>query len=231
MLKKALMCGGILIFILLILQSRESARRNQLSMLLMRGAFNNPALLGRAYADYQALSGSDCQANWMAGKAAELSGNEGEKRATWINYLACSTTSIDVLRLTLPMDTAFAKKAVSLYPNNLDALYWLGSSLEYVDPKQAIISYNRIVQIDPRQGLAWCQLGNLYTNQAINLSLDAFLQCCSNEDPGGNGCVNAGRLMEKLGDPRKAIQYYRLSTWQVALDRADELAKQLKPSQ
>jgi hypothetical protein len=35
--------------------------------------------------------------------------------------------------------------------------------------------------------------------------------------------------MEKLSNPRKAIEYYRLSRWEKALDQADELEKQIQP--
>jgi tetratricopeptide (TPR) repeat protein len=196
----------------------------------MKGAFHNPVLLAYAYEGYQGYSGMDCQANWMAGKAADLLGKEDEKLAAWGRYLQCSQTSVLYLRLDLPMDPVFAKKAVTLYPDNIDALYWFAGSGEKLDPLEAIKSYNRIVQIDSSQALAWCRLGNLYeNNQLLDQSVNAYLQCCFNGDPGVNGCYNAGRVMEKLDNPRKAIEYYRLSRWQPALDRANELEKQFRP--
>jgi len=41
-------------------------------------------------------------------------------------------------------------------------------------------------------------------------ALDAFLQSRYHGDPGANGCYGAGWVMEGLGDPQQAIEYYRL---------------------
>jgi tetratricopeptide (TPR) repeat protein len=220
----------VLIVIIFILQSLESVDRNQLSLLMMKGAFYNLPLLASAFAGYQALGESGCQANWMAGKAADLLGKETEKQAAWMKYIECSKTSVALLRYALPMDAMFAEKAITLYPDSVDAIYWYVNAVVKNDTEAAILSYNRIVQIDPNQELAWCRLGSLYEkNQLYDQSVKAYLQCCLHNDPGENGCYGAGRVMEKLGDPRKAIEYYRLSRWQPALDRANELEKHLHP--
>jgi tetratricopeptide (TPR) repeat protein len=216
--------------VVFILQTIEAVNNNRLSLLMLKGTFQKPTLLAIAYSGYQIQSRSDCQAYWMSGKAADLLGKEDEKQTAWIKYLECSATSISILRSTLPMDVVFINKAMLLYPDNMDTLYWFAGYAEKNNPVEAIRSYNRIVQINSSQALAWCRLGNLYEReQSLNLSLNAYIQCCINNDPGYNGCEGAGRVMEKLGNPLKAIQYYRLSRWQGVLDRADELEKQLQP--
>ena len=98
------------------------------------------------------------------------------------------------------------------------------------DPQAALAAYSRVVQLQPSNGLAWCRLGlvNEKTGQTLP-AVDAYLGCCRNGNSGANGCYGAGRMMEKLGDPRKAIEYYRLSSYVDSLQRADELEKQLKP--
>ncbi len=166
----------------------------------------------------------------MAGKGAYLLGKEAEEQTAWMNYLGCSKTSVALLRYVLPVDAMFAKKAITLYPDSVEAIYWYADAVVKNDTAEAILSYNRIVQIDPNQGLAWCRLGSLYEkNQLLDQSINAYLQCCLHNDSGENGCNGAGRVMEHLGNPRKAIEYYRLSRWQPALDRANELEKQLQP--
>jgi hypothetical protein len=51
----------------------------------------------------------------------------------------------------------------------------------------------------------------------------AFLNCCYFGDPGKNVCWNAGRVSEEQGNFQQAIEYYRLSRWEMALERAKVL--------
>jgi hypothetical protein len=44
---------------------------------------------------------------------------------------------------------------------------------------------------------------------------------------GENGCYGAGRMLKKLGDSQRAIEYYSISSWDESLKSADELEAQL----
>lgn len=73
----------------------------------------------------------------------------------------------------------------------------------------------------------WVVFGGLLSKRDPQAALEAYLQSCYHGDSGANGCLGASRMAEKLGDPRAAIQYYRLSRYRGALQRADELEQML----
>ncbi len=54
-------------------------------------------------------------------------------------------------------------------------------------------------------------------------AIKSFYNCCENLDAGFHGCYGAGRLSEKIGDPMKAIDYYRMSKSREVLKIADDL--------
>jgi hypothetical protein len=59
------------------------------------------------------------------------------------------------------------------------------------------------------------------------LARNAFIQCCNHGDPGSHGCYNAGRIEQERGQLETAILFYRLSHWEEAHRRADELEASL----
>jgi hypothetical protein len=64
----------------------------------------------------------------------------------------------------------------------------------------------------------------------LEQAANAYLNCCLNGDPGSNGCYGAGCMMERLGNlPQAIAYYYRLSCWEEAQNRADELERQANP--
>ena len=105
----------------------------------------------------------------------------------------------------------------------------LASILSNSQPDRAIQLYRQGLQHKPHDGVRWRELGDLLSRTDPRAALEAYLESCYNGDPGSNGCYGAGRMMEKLGDPQQAIEYYRRSHWEGALNRADELEKQLIP--
>jgi len=120
--------------------------------------------------------------------------------------------------------------ATQYYPDSSKAWFWLGEATAPTDHLGARQAYLRTVALAPRYGLAWCRLGRNYeSNSELEKATEAWLNCCLNGDPGKNGCYGAGRMMEQLGNPQQAIEYYRRSHWEGALNRADELEKQLIP--
>jgi tetratricopeptide (TPR) repeat protein len=123
-----------------------------------------------------------------------------------------------------------ARMIVGQNPSNPAALFVLAEIVNQQNSKEETNLFEQVVLYDSTNGLAWCRLGTLYNrNKQLDKAVNAFLNCCRNGDPGSNGCYNPGRVMEKLGNLPKAIEYYRLSTSKVALKYAHELEKQIRP--
>jgi cytochrome c-type biogenesis protein CcmH/NrfG len=129
-----------------------------------------------------------------------------------------------------PLDRDLASQAVKLYPQNSAAWFWLGEASFTEEKAISRQAYQQATTLNPKDSVAWCRLGSIYENaNELDLALKALTACCRLGDPGRNGCWGAGRVYEKLGDLPAAIATYRRSIWSTALQRADELEKQLKP--
>jgi len=165
---------------------------------------------------------ADCGAVWLSAQLAARQGNPSGYAAA----LACSPLYTPLVAVERPLDAGLAAQAVHAQPLDPALWFWLGQAQEADKSLSALDSYLKVLALDEQNGLAWCRLGFIYETQGnLTSSLDAFAKCCSNEDPGVNGCYGAGRVSEKLGDPLQAIQYYRMSRWLVAQQKADELEK------
>lgn len=108
-----------------------------------------------------------------------------------------------------------------------EAHFILASALSKSQPDRAIDLYRQGLRYVPHDGVRWHELGALLSGTDPQAAVEAYLQSCYHGDPGNHGCYDAGLMMERLGDPQRAITYYRLSHWQGALDRARELEAQL----
>ena len=177
-----------------------------------------------------AIENPDCSHIWMAGLIAGRSGDLSAQHRAWEKALTCSPGSLPILRIILPQDVDLAMAAVQRYPHTSQAWFWLGEAIAPTNPLGARQAYLRTVELSPHHALAWCRLGRDYKQEGdLERAAAAFLNCCENGDPGSNGCYGVGRIMEELGKPQEAINYYRRSRWEGAQKRADELEKQRSP--
>jgi len=138
--------------------------------------------------------------------------------------LACSPVYMDMIRILAPTDATLAAQARELYPDLAETLYWLSESNGGYSAPANLPLYQQIVSEYPQEGLAWCYLGYQYESAGdLQASLEARINCCYNGDPGSNGCYNAGRLYEGMGDQENAIKYYLLSKWEPAREKGRAL--------
>jgi len=138
--------------------------------------------------------------------------------------LPCSPIYMDMIRDLAPADAILAAQARTLYPDLAEPLYWLAESNGGYSAPDNLPVYQQIVAKHPQEGLAWCYLGYQYESAGdLQASLDARINCCYNGDPGSNGCVNAGRLYEGMGDQENAIKYYLLSKWEPSIQKGRAL--------
>lgn len=177
-----------------------------------------------------AQDGQECPEKWMRGMAAGQRGEFVKQRQALVWALACGPEYVSLVQAVAPQDAELAQVAAEKHPENAKAWYWLGEASAPLDYLVARRAYLKTVELDAYQGWAWCRLGRNYeSTEEYEEAKAAFLNCCYNGDPGSNGCYGAGRMMEKLGNIPQAIEYYRLSRWEGALARADELEAGGKP--
>jgi tetratricopeptide (TPR) repeat protein len=207
----------------------QAARVNWLSLQALHALLADPAQLPATHARVQQAAASICRLNWTSGILAARLGDLPSQQADWSAFLSCPSS--DAPRLAhagAPLDPVLAEQAVQIYPDQAEAWFWLAEvSAAEGRPEQAIQHYQRVVQLTPADALAWCRLGFLLYNQESSQSRPAYIRCCLYGDPGSNGCYNAGRLSEQLGDYEQALHYYRRSRWSEAHRLADDLEARL----
>jgi len=195
---------------------------------------NNLADLGYLGAAFQPspvainpLPTETCRQTWLRA-VINFHLNPVLSEADFTTILHCGSQNVSLLQSLEPVNINHSVQAATAYPNNATAWFWVGDATAPTDPTFARQAYLQTVTLNPRFSLAWCRLGWSYEHtEEIESALNAFLNCCQINDPGSNGCYGAGRMAEKLGDPQKAIEYYRMSHWEGSLKRADELEAEL----
>ena len=169
----------------------------------------------------------NCHYNWMVFIEKEYKKQNIEifEKESILN---CSFIYVNMIRTFFPNDKNLAIKAVEIYPDMLPPLYWLAESQNTVGISSTKEIYSNILSLAPDEGLAWCRLGAISEYEGeIAKAITSFSNCCRHNDPGLNGCYNAGRLLEKEGEYIEAIKYYRLSWWDVSKVAADKLEAEL----
>jgi tetratricopeptide (TPR) repeat protein len=173
---------------------------------------------------------SDCSHVWLVGIAAGQRAGRSAQRQAMVQALGCSPAYLSLVQAIYPKDQEMAQLATQYYTESSKAWFWLGETKAPTDQLAALQAYLRTVALAPYNGLAWCRLGYGYEQMDdLEQATNAFLNCCRNNDPGSHGCYGAGLMMEQLGNLPQAIAYYRLSHWEGALKRAQELEASLKP--
>jgi len=168
-----------------------------------------------------------CRANWHRGVVAKALGKERESGDAWAALIRCSSHFIWLLQIVAPLDHELAELAVEVQPENAEAWFWLADIHFETSQGDPIPLYKHGLQLDPQNGVRWCELGRALAREDPHAAIEAFLQCCHHGDPGANGCWKAGQTAEKLGLIEDAIRYYRLSHWDTPLARANELEAKL----
>ena len=142
---------------------------------------------------------------------------------------------LGILLRSLDIDTAlkiYEQLEMNQIPRNDPVLraepkFIMASILSSSKPEQAIQLYREGLTAKPADGVRWNELGDLLVKSDPQAAIEAYLQACYHGDPGEHGCYEAGKLAEEQGDILSAIRYYRLSDWDMALQRANELKQSL----
>jgi len=166
-----------------------------------------------------------CHLTWYLGFIEEQQGNRDKRDRHWVEAVQCDPELVRYLYNRYPQDLALAQTIHRAQPESGSSWFWLGD----LKPQQKLDFYIQGLGLEPRDGRRWNKLGvMLRRNGDLTAALQAYLKSCRNGDPGHNGCWNAGKTAEELGDIQSAIVYYRLSRWKPALERLRELETQLE---
>lgn len=178
-------------------------------------------------AEAAGMAAARCRAGWYDGLIAGAAGDAGGRSAAWSDLLGCTPDYTAYMAMLAPDDETLARQALAAQPDNAAAYFWLAAIQAPHAPVEAIALYRQGLALSPRDGWRWLALARLLAGRDDAASLAAYLQVCLNGDPGANGCAHAAAIVEAQGDLETAIRYYRLSNWEEAQRRADELESEL----
>jgi tetratricopeptide (TPR) repeat protein len=229
--KSFLLLMGLSVILLLVIWGwpflSTAIFRNAVHLQVLQSYFSTDRGAKTAAADLlkQQVS-SDCRNNWLLSQLYD----QEQQISIYQTVMTCSQDYWPLVLSIQPTNLTLATQAVELKPQDSSAWLWLARAQDAKDPKAALPAYLKVVSLDQYNGPAWCRIGTLYWAQSKHeQAKDAYLNCCKNEDPGDNGCYNAGRMAEILGNPRQAIEYYRMSKSDAVVKLAVELEKKIKP--
>ena len=216
---------GILAFSFPLLE--RAFRLNSITLIALKAAFSPEKALSQAdVSTFLQAAPSDCHLSWLVDRFQTAD----QQQTSFMGAFACSPEYLHIAAKSSPIDLELALKATQAYPESVDAWMWLAFSQEYARENSGLAGYQKVVELDSRNGNAWCAIGDISARLAqIAQAETAYQNCCKNQDPGGGGCYGAGQMAEKLGDTQLAIQYYRLSDSDNARLRLNELEKLRQP--
>jgi tetratricopeptide (TPR) repeat protein len=201
---------------------------NQAAVLTTHALVRDPSGPAMYTASRALTTAEGCSAHWFRGLLAHAASAEDARDEAWVKAMRCSPRYIPMVFAILPDYLPLAEAAAQAQPDSADAWFALARIRSQENPEAAIELYRRGLALRPTDGRRWQELGNLLAGRDPQAAIEAYLQSCHNGDPGSNGCWNAGKTAERLGDIKVAIRYYRLSRWSAALSRAAQLEQQLR---
>lgn len=225
---RLLFAGGVVLVLAISAVALPVNRAGQLAAHIM---LDPVADVGASTAALGELSAENCSARWYEGLVRHMNGDSDGRGAIWRDLLGCSDDYTGYMSVLAADDVALARHAVAVQPNSAASHFWLAAAVSADTPAEAIELYRTGLRLSPHDGHRWLALAELLEPGEPAAALEAYLQACRNGDPGANGCLRAGSLAEGDGNFAAAIEYYRLSKWSGALDRADELERQLVAGQ
>ncbi|MBL0175005.1 MAG: O-antigen ligase family protein [Ignavibacteria bacterium] len=165
---------------------------------------------------------------WLQGLVCERLDDVRGRDSAWTALVGWSARYIPLLRLRAPYSRVLAERAVAAQATSAEAHFWLAGILAATDTARAIALYRAGLKYDTDDGLSWYRLGSLLASSDPKQAIAAFGESCVHGDPGANGCLQAGRTAEQIGDIPLAIRWYDKSRYFVARDRAEQLRRGLR---
>lgn len=169
-----------------------------------------------------------CHRHWLLGSVALRYGNQAKMVEEWENALKCDSSYMAAMRMQQPENQALALLATTAYPDLAEGWFWLAQLQERSAPEQAIFSMIRGLELRPEFGIGWYHVGELFESVGqLDRAINAFIESGKFLNKGSDHFVRVGSIYERLGDPRRAIYFYRLSLFAGAFQRAAYLESKL----
>lgn len=205
----------------------ESIKINQVSLNLLKQIARNDDISEITNLSEEDFSGSrNCHFQWLNVMASYYVGDID--RSKIFIMFNCMQEAVDMTNMLFPLDLDLAGAANSLYPQEIAISYWLLDGYEAKDRTLAINYAKDILSQYPTDAVIWRRLGALLWSEAqYKEALHAYIKACEIDDRASNGCYYVAASYCSLGDPLKAIEYFRLSYWPSSWDEADKLETQI----
>jgi putative inorganic carbon (HCO3(-)) transporter len=218
------LAGGLLLALGL---SLPALRVNRAGQLAAHALLDPAADAGATAVEIGRLAEGECRARWFEGLLRDAAGDMAGRAAAWGALLDCTGDYLAYMPALAANDVELATRAVAARPDDAAAYFWLAAARAADAPAAAIELYRQGLALAPADGRRWLALADLLQPIDPVATENAYMQACVHGDPGANGCLRAGELAEQRGDPRRALEYYRLSNWSGAREKADALERQL----
>ncbi|MEM1177570.1 MAG: O-antigen ligase family protein [Acidobacteriota bacterium] len=154
----------------------------------------------------------DPHLHWLRGRLAQRGGRTAEKSSAWSTLLAHGPGRLPLL-VAVAESPSLGRDAVERWPRQADAWRLLARTAGARDRDAAVAAWRRVVALDPRDGRAWLELGDLLAPTDPDRALGAYARGCVAGDPGANACLRGGRIAERLGADIRARALYRRSRY------------------
>ena len=207
--------------------SALAVRVNRAGQLTAYALLNPSADMAATAAEVDRLADAECRARWFEGLLRDAAGDMAGRSAAWGALLECSGDYLPYMPALAADDADLAARAVAARPGDAAAYFWLAAAVSAGSPEAAVEHYRQGLALAPDDGRRWLALGDMLQASDLTAAEEAYHQACRHGDPGANGCLRAGGLAEQRGDLLQAIDYYRLSNWSGARDKADALEQLL----
>lgn len=169
-----------------------------------------------------------CQRHWLLGSLALRYDDQAKMIEEWENALRCDSSYMTAMRMEQPENQALAVLATTAYPDLAESWFWLAQLQEHYAPEEAISSMIRGLELRPEFGIGWYHLGELFESAGkLDRAIDAFIESGKFLNKGSDHFFKVGSIYERLGNPRRAIYFYRRSLFEGAFQRAAYLESKL----
>jgi tetratricopeptide (TPR) repeat protein len=169
-----------------------------------------------------------CRVTWISALIAHHKDDFMMRDEHFTQLLSCEPERAKFIRAFVDDDTSWADRFLKAYPENAEALLWMGDTLRMSDPERAAEYYKQGLALKPFDPKRWLYYGDTLREMDPEAAIQAYLQACRYGDPGYHGCSRAGLTAESIGDYESALGYYRLSRWEGSHKRADELEAKIE---
>jgi tetratricopeptide (TPR) repeat protein len=157
----------------------QLAHANWFALQVLRAALGEPERLVTAYAQLVAQAPGNPRADWFLGLLAGKLGDPALQQVNWSRFLSGPLPeALSLVHAGGRDNLTLAQQATKVHPEQAESWFWIAQIFEQSKRNaEALQTYQRVVQLDPENGLAWCHLGYLLRGQKPLQARDAYLQC------------------------------------------------------